>query len=51
MDAGCFLKRKLKSKTDENEEAIKKGDVYEPTDYEWAFEVFKPDTKNRSDRP
>ena len=41
--AGGFLKRKLKSKTDENEEATKKGDVYETIDCAWAFGILRPE--------
>ena len=40
-EAAGFLKHKPKSKIEENEEAIKKGDVSEPTDYEWMFKVFR----------
>ena len=40
-ESAGFLKRKLKSKIDENEEAIKKGDVYEPTNYDWMFKILR----------
>ena len=35
------LRHKLKSKVDENEEALKNGVDFEHIDSEWAFEVFK----------
>ena len=38
---GGFLKRKLKSGTGENEEAVKKGGVYGPIDYVWMFKVLR----------
>ena len=37
---GCFIKRKLKSKIDAIEEAMGKGDVYEPVDYVWMFKIL-----------
>ena len=40
-EASCLPKHKSKSETDENEEAIKKGVVYEPIDYGRACKVFK----------
>ena len=41
VEAGGVLKHKLKSKIDENEEAIKKGGDYEPTNYVWAFNILR----------
>ena len=41
VEAGSFSKRKPKSKSDENEEAIKNGAEYEPIGYEWVFKVLK----------
>ena len=38
---GGFLKHKLKSKTDEGEEAAKKGDAYDPIDYAWMFKILR----------
>ena len=39
--AGGSTKHKLQAITDDNEEATKKGDVYEPIDYVWVFKILK----------
>ena len=41
LGASIVSKRKLKSKSDDDEEAIKNGVEYEPIDYEWMFKVLK----------
>ena len=41
VEDGGFLKRRLKSKIDENEEALTNGDDYEPINYVWAFKILR----------
>ena len=41
VDDGCFLKHQLKPEIDENEEAIKNGDDYEPINYVWKFKILR----------
>ena len=50
-DVGCFAKRKLKSEIGENEEAIKKGDAYEPIYYVWAFKILGAKYHEQEGRP
>ena len=51
VEASGFAKHKSKSKTDENEEAIKNGDGYEHIDCEWMFKVSKSRYQEPVGRP
>ena len=41
VEAGGLLKNKAKSKIDENETAILKGELEEPVGYDWAFQILR----------
>ena len=41
VEAGGFLKNKAKSKIEENENSILKGELYDPVGYEWVFKILK----------
>ena len=51
FEASSFPARKLKSKSDENEAAIKNGVDYEPIGCEWMFGVLKARYREPAGRP